>query len=277
MNGTSYLLSIDGSEESRAASYLVWELAKQTGARVVAQHVIDTAAVWRFLSYDRAGFIGSGLYMEAREKIASALYSIAEGLMLSYTSQIEGQSVPFETCIDEGDPATEIARRAEEHDLVVIAYSRRNFTVGAMFEKLLGICQCPILILGSNVKQWSEMRVFINKDVLSEKTVSYQYQFGTTLGIPTQVYLDSTVSQSDAERFNLGGWSSALGVRSIERSSLEGLIASAPENILLLTPADLLVGQKGAGLRRFLEQSEGNGLLIWDQEQFRRKNLKLAS
>ena len=120
MNGTSYLLAIDGSEESRNAANFTWELASQSGARVTAQHVVDTQAAWRFLSHDRAGFVGSGVYMEAREKITDALYAIAESIMLSYTCQIDSRALEYETYIDSGDPATEITRRAQQHDLVVM-------------------------------------------------------------------------------------------------------------------------------------------------------------
>lgn len=282
MSGTSYLLSIDGSEESRLASYFAWELAKETGARVVAQHVVDTTAVWQLLSYGQSGFIGSGIYMEARETITAALASIAEALMLSYTSQIDGQSLQFETIIDEGDPLTEIIKRAPEHDLVIIARHRRDIIANPKwFEKLVQACQCSILIFGSADKRWSEMRIFIEKDLECQKDVSSLYQFGTMLGLPARVFIDTTVLQSAEKRFELGGWSQALGVRSIERSSLDELIGSAPEDALLAVSSNLLAGQGSAEYRsrllRFLDQSKGSGLLIWDKKQLCRPRLRLAS
>lgn len=284
MSGTSYLLSVDGSEESRSASYLVWELAKQTEARVVAQHVIDTAAVWRFLSYDRAGFIGSGLYMEAREKITSALYSIAEALMLSYTSQIDGQSLEFETYIDEGDPATEIARRAKNHDMVIITHRRRDSIADGyrMFERLAETCSCPVMVVGNAAKRWTKMRIFVNAKLSSPDNIYCLYQLATMLGLPVEVYFDSSVSSSDADRFDLGGWSPALGVRSIERSSFDETIASAPGDILLVVSADLLSGTDAPGfrtrLRSFLDQSsDENGLLLWTQKPASQRKLRLAS
>ncbi|MBP9811500.1 universal stress protein, partial [bacterium] len=77
MKTRSYLLAIDGSQASRSAAQFAWDLAKQTSSKVVAQHVVDTAEIWRFLAYDLAGFIGSGLYMDARERITEVMYSIA--------------------------------------------------------------------------------------------------------------------------------------------------------------------------------------------------------
>ncbi|HMX46016.1 MAG TPA: universal stress protein, partial [Candidatus Obscuribacter sp.] len=102
MNGPSYLLTIDGSAESRSAAYFAWELARQTEARVAAQHVVDTRAIWQFLSYDLPGFIGSGVYLDAKERITEVMKSVAESLMLAYTSQVSELSDNHETYIDEG-------------------------------------------------------------------------------------------------------------------------------------------------------------------------------
>lgn len=287
MNGTSYLVSIDGSEESRSASFLAWELAKQTGARIVAQHVIDTAAVWRLLSYDRAGFIGSGVYMEAREKINSALYAIAESLMLSYTSQIEGQSLEFETCIDEGDPATEIARRAKDHDMVIVTHRRgaRADESNRLFEKLSATCCCPVLVIGNSQKRWSKMRIFVSAEMIEAKSIAALYRLAGMLGLPAEIYIDSTVPSADAGRLELGGWAPALGVRSIVRSSMEETIATAPEDILLVVSLDTVAGQDVSRLKtrlcNFLDQSEENGLLLWTHTHKKAKTsserFKLAS
>ena len=120
MKTNSYLLVLDGSAESRAAAFLAWKLAKQSGARVVAQHVIDIPAVANLLPFRKAGFIGSGPYMEAREHTVAELRSVAETLMLSYQAQAEGHNIDMETYIDEGDPAEEICKRAEAHELLIV-------------------------------------------------------------------------------------------------------------------------------------------------------------
>lgn len=284
MSGTSYLLPIDGSEESRSTSYLAWELAKQTGARVVAQHVIDTAAVWRLLSYERAGFIGSGVYMEAREQITSALNSIAEALMLSFTSQIEGQSLEFETHIDEGDPAAEIARRAKEHDMVIVTERRGNSAADGqrLFEKLAATCSCPVLVIGNSTKRWSKMRIFVNEEMTESNNIAALYRLATMLGLPAEVYVDATLS-CDVSPLDLGGWAPALGVRSITRGSMEELTAMASEDILLVVSLDTVSGRDHSRLRErlcnFLDQSDENGLLLWTRKQSVSfpKRLKLAS
>lgn len=283
MNGTSYLLAIDGSAESRSAAYFAWELARRTGARVVAQHVVDTQAAWRFLSYDRAGFIGSGLYMDAREQITAAMYSIAEALMVSYGSQIEGQSIEFENCLDEGDPATEIVRRSRNHDLVIVGHNGRDSSPVryGMFERLTDLCTCPILVVGAGVEQWSKMQVFINSDVSYRSDISGICDLGSTLGLPTEICFDPDVDQVDADKSSRGDWSGVLDVRSIERGNFKELINSAADDVLLVVPKGIVGGKKIVGysayLRAFLSQSGKRGLLLWNHNHTSDDAIKLAS
>lgn len=97
MKTTSYLIVLDGSAESLAAAHTAWSLAAETGARVDAQYVVDTDAIWRFLSFERPGLVGSGVFIEARDKITAVMTSLAETVMLSFRTQMEGRSVDFET------------------------------------------------------------------------------------------------------------------------------------------------------------------------------------
>jgi nucleotide-binding universal stress UspA family protein len=283
MNGTSYLLAINGAAQSLSAAYFTWALAEQSGARVVAQHVVDTAAVWRFLSYDRAGFIGSGLYLEAREQIAGSMFSIAEAIMLSYSSQSAGQPLECETFIDEGEPATEISRRAEEHDMVIIGHQSRRSNSGGprMYEKLAETCPCPILVVGNAAQQWSKIRMYIDSDFASSADIPGNFRLGSALGLPIEIYIDTRVAQVDADRFSVGGWSRALGVQSIERGSFKELLTSVPEDVLMVVSADILTGPNKtsyrADLRAFLDQSERHTLLLWTDRKVQNKTLKLAS
>lgn len=269
MNSTSYLLAIDGSQESCSAAHFAWDLANQTDSSVVAQHVVDTKAIWRFLSYDLAGFIGSGPYMEAKERITETLHSIAEALMLSYGSQVGGRSPEFETHIDDGEPADEIARRALDHDLVIIGYHGRRFAARRprLFEKLAEICPCPVLVVRDVSKRWSKIQVLITNDIADLKTICHIYQLGTMLGLPAEVYLDRSVAELDAEHVTLKGWSSALGVRAIKHGNLKEVITSAPDDGLLVVPAEMVTDRYDARLRSriraFLEDSDRRALLLW--------------
>jgi nucleotide-binding universal stress UspA family protein len=190
MKRISILLSIDGSAESRSAAHIAWQLARQTESSITAQYVVDSAAVWKFLSYSSAGFIGSGPYMEANSQINEALRSIADSVLLSYNSQAEGQGIHNCSYIDEGDIVNSICDRAKEHDLVVIGHSagREN----DIFLELGKICPCPVLIIQKNTTRWSRICVLLTDETVNEDTIWDISEFGNALGLSTELYLHSS-------------------------------------------------------------------------------------
>lgn len=243
MKGTSFLLSLDGSSESRSAASFAWALANRTGARVVAQYVVDSAAVWRFLSFDLAGFVGSGVFMEAREKMIDALHSIAEALLLSYAYQAEGQEIEPVTCIDEGDPVTEIARQAKEHDLVVLGHKQNSDAHIRLLEKLMEICPCPILVVRNAIKPWSKLQIFANCDMPDSARNSILNPIGSKLGMPVEVHLDEKMRIVD-EAMTPGGWSAALGVKTIGKGCLKDLLKATGDDVLIVAPVSALMEGK---------------------------------
>lgn len=272
MKTRSYLLAIDGSQASRSAAHFAWALARQDDARVVAQHVVDTSEIWSFLSYDLAGFIGSGLYMDARERITEIMYSIAEALMVSYGSQAEGQSLEFEHYIDEGEPAAEIARRALDHDLVILGFHARrsNHRQKSLFEELAKSCPCPVLVVRDVVKQWSKMQVFVSRDMAGLNTIDGICQMGEAFGLPLEILLDSrdnALTESDRARISLTHGASTFGVNTIRSANFKELIDTSDEDVLLVVSAEALNsaqdGLAKARMYKFLQASDGRALLLW--------------
>ncbi len=271
MNCTSYLLPIDGSAESQLAAHFAWDLAERTGARVVAQHVVDSAGIWRFLSHAHAGFVGSGLYMDAREKMIAIMQSLGESLTMSYSSQAEGQDIKTETHIDDGDPAVEIARRAKEHDLVILGYKQRTSAEPGIFEQLLETCSCPILIVRNTTKAWSKLQIFVTSDIAGSESISDLYHLGTMLGLPIEVYLDPDARTIDADPFTVGGWSTALGVRSIQRGKFSEMLKAACDDALVVVSKSSASNRKSTRfltlLKQFIDQSDQRAVLFWDADE----------
>lgn len=167
MKALSYLLVLDSSAESREAAYLAWDLAKKTGARVVAQHVINVPAIWRLLSCRKPGFIGSGVYFEASTAIKESMRTIAEALVMSYTVQAEGRNIATETYIDEGDPAVEISIRAQDHNMVIMGYDgsstdASHMSASGLCEQLAEICASSMLIVNANCADESSKEELIS-------------------------------------------------------------------------------------------------------------------
>ncbi len=286
MKTRSYLLAIDGSQASRSAAHFAWALARQNDSRVVAQHVVDTSEIWSFLSYDLAGFIGSGLYMDARERITQIMYSIAEALMLSYGSQAEGQSLDFENYIDEGEPASEIARRAVDHDLVILGFHNRGSTSRqkSLFEELAKGCPCPVLVVRDVVKQWSKMQIFVSRDMVGANTIDSICQMGESFGLPLEILLDSrdnTLTDGECARIASDHGSSALGVNTIRPANFKEVIDSSADDVLLVVSAEALNsahdGLAKARMYKFLQASDGRALLLWRDRAKTVGSARLAS
>jgi nucleotide-binding universal stress UspA family protein len=286
MKTRSYLLAIDGSQASRSAAHFAWELAKQTDSQVVAQHVVDTTEIWRFLSYDLAGFIGSGLYMDARERITEVMYSVAEALMLSYGSQAEGQSLRFENYIDEGEPTVEIARRAVDHDLVILGFHARrsNRRQKSLFEELAKACPCPVLVVRDVVKRWSKMQIFVSRDMLGSNTIDDICQMGEAFGLPLEILLDTRdneLTESDRARISLTHGASAFGVNTIRSANFKEVIDSTEDDVLLVVSADALNSAHDslakARIYKFLQASAGRALLLWRDRAKVVSSVRLAS
>ncbi|MFA7338586.1 MAG: universal stress protein [Candidatus Obscuribacterales bacterium] len=286
MKTGSYLLVIDGSQASRSAAHFAWQLASLTNSRVDAQHVVDTADIWRFLSYDLAGFIGSGPYMDARQRITQIQRSIADALMLSYSSQAGGQALAFETFIDEGDPACEITKRAIDYDLVLLGFHARgsNLRSKILFEEVAKLCPCPLLVVRDVVKRWSKMQIFITSDMAGPETIQSIFQVGALLAVPVEVLLDSrdsTLVALDRERFSMGGWSSAFGVNVIRSATFKEVTSAADENVLLVVSADAFDSSRDTLVRtrieKFIQGSASRALLLWRDRASSRGSVRMAS
>ena len=203
MKNNSYLLALDGSLESRAAAYVAWSLAKKTGARVVAQHVVNIRDTWRFLRPKSNGFIGSGPYMEAFQRVTEGLRAVAEALMSSYRAQVEGQNIDFATYIDEGDLVAEICKRAAENDLLIIGHRKstkaQQTSDYSLCEELAGICPCPMLLVTANCNHWDKMCVNIENTKVDLRTIEKLSEFGQTLGLSMQLHIGSSIVPAEAK------------------------------------------------------------------------------
>ncbi len=202
MKNNSYLLALDGSVESKAAAYVAWQLAKKTGARLVAQHVVNIRDTWRFLRPKSAGLIGSGPYIEAFEHVTEGQRSVAEALMESYRTQAAGQNIDFATYIDEGDVVSEITKRTREHDLLIIGHRKINEKQNGEYslcEELANFSYCPILIVTSDCSHWKKLRINIENTKIDLAAVEKLSKFGQSIGLLMQLNISSSIPTANLQ------------------------------------------------------------------------------
>lgn len=267
MKSSSYLIVLDGSAESLAAAHCAWSLAAETGSRVDAQYVIDTESIWRFLSWERPGFVGSGVFIEASDKIKAVMQHVAETVVLSYRTQMEGRCLEFETYIDSGCPVEQIVARAAGRDLVIVGYhSPKRPGDVSLAELVAARSPCPVIAVRGLAYGWSKMEVFLGKDMANETAVKEIYALAAWMGMGAEVVLSPEVKDMDPQTYMMGGWSRAFGVEAVRSGKLGDLVSTAADDALMVVGAEQLEARDGHGseaVREFLEGSERRAILFW--------------
>lgn len=180
MSTKSILLPLDGSQASMHAADVACLLSKRLGASLVAQSVVDSQAVWGYLSPDLPGIIGSGPYMAAREQLMSGLRGIAEALMQAFEARALGKELTLECVIDEGPVGQEIAARASKHDLLVMGHHKqasgsRAWDRTQTFSLCAMVAQettCPMLIVQEKLSEWTAARLILSPLSYSRELVA---------------------------------------------------------------------------------------------------------
>jgi nucleotide-binding universal stress UspA family protein len=202
MSQQSLLVSLDGSIYSRYAANLCWQLAKSTGAKVTALHVIDTSGAREFGVQEPTGFLQHKEYQSLYDGLCKQLRQLAKSLSDNYLSEAAKHGVTTDFVIDEGDPVTAISKRALAHDLVVIGHRpnksslhmahRRQFLRLSIAEALSHECPRPLLIVQDDTPLWSEMTVLLSIDHLNEQYIDACLNLSNVLDVKPNILCLST-------------------------------------------------------------------------------------
>lgn len=232
MKGTSYLLYLDGSAQSMNAAKFAWSLAGTNNASVAALHVVDSVSVWKNLAFDEPGFVGSGVYLEAREQILGVMHSIANAIALAYTSLADGLELNSQMLIDEGDVISEITKRSIDHDLIIMGYRGNSSQERNFIEQLAKKCACPILLVARKIDKLSTLKVFFasgNLLVLDAAKVSI---FAESLKLPLELYLQ-TAKRRQNENSKISA--SIPSCKHIVQCELEEFLEQDASSLILLS------------------------------------------
>lgn len=142
----SILYQCEGSKLGKIAGELAINLARRLQIdEITAQFVIDPQAILQLEGFDgTAGFCGSGVFIEAEQRIIAPLVSLGESLLMAFSAVAEGNGLKVANFIDIGPRGLEIARRAVHSDLVVMIDNRQN---PGFIEELATCFLCPVLLV----------------------------------------------------------------------------------------------------------------------------------
>ncbi|MGB8217880.1 MAG: universal stress protein [Candidatus Methanoperedens sp.] len=144
---TKILIATDGSEYTKNAVDYGIDLAKNTGAKIQALYVVDTAA-FASIPMDAAWESMYGLLRQEGDEATKYVADKAEALGL----EVDRNTI-------EGHPADEIIKFAEKNSMSVIVMGTLGksgldrFLLGSVAEKVVRISKIPVLVVrGKNKK-----------------------------------------------------------------------------------------------------------------------------
>ena len=141
MKARVVVVGLDGSDGSVAALAASARLATVTGSRIVAVHVVRGHPI-----VTAAPVSGAGALAVADDEVTDRCH-------LDCEVALAGTDVPWQFEVRHGDPVTEMARAAADHDAICVAIgrsARRRFTRGSrstVSERLVDRCDRPVLVV----------------------------------------------------------------------------------------------------------------------------------
>ncbi len=193
----SILLALSGSEHSRYAAEVAWQVAGAIDANVTAEHVIDSRTVWELLRNDVPGFIGSGSYVAVYESVIRSLTSLANKLASAYEAHAAGHGFKGECLIEDGNPVTVLAQEAKNHDLVIIGHqpsrvrsvdtTRCHYTRYSVAEGIVHESPVPVLVVQSRPQTFKSVTILSEIDHLNLNYIRACLRFANSLKLPAKL------------------------------------------------------------------------------------------
>jgi len=198
------LLAFDGSAQSLNAAELCWDLAANHPIAITAQHVVNTVGVWQLLDFQLPGLTGSGPYLAAREAIIHELRKIGETLLSIYQTKATGKGLAENFVLDEGDALSEILRRSNDADLVVIGHHPfspqsdstssmerstmpRSIIHSSLAESLARVIDKPLLIVQGPITPWQRVELILHGDLGVDISIRSTSALADFLSLPLAI------------------------------------------------------------------------------------------
>ncbi|MBX9879111.1 MAG: universal stress protein [Candidatus Obscuribacterales bacterium] len=141
------LLRIQGPPICLTAADVAIKLARRLNSNIIAQFVIDPHQIMDLEEFSGRGLCGSGVFIDAQQKIAIALQELGGYLMKFFTAVAEGYGIPVEEFVDTGDIFEQIKARSTDASVIMLAETKDNRVLA---EKLAGELPCPVIVVKSS-------------------------------------------------------------------------------------------------------------------------------
>ena len=136
---STIVLGLDGSSGSQSAARWAVNMARETGAHVVAVHVVPRSELWTL----------AAVQVDS-QRIVDELEELLDG---SWTASLRKADVTYTTRVIRGDPAVELLRVATRLDamMLVLGAKRRSavhdLVVGGTVHKIINRSSVPVVLV----------------------------------------------------------------------------------------------------------------------------------
>lgn len=166
MSFKSILVALDGSEYSDISAHYAFWLAKELGANLSAQHVIDPRIVDLFIAPEFAEELGFNESVETSEKVYRALRKIGQVILDLFSKEAFARDLKITEFLDIGYVVDEIINRSNVHDLVIVGHHGKGLkklatelTIGSVAERVAIRSKKSVLVSINPVKKLNQILV----------------------------------------------------------------------------------------------------------------------
>lgn len=117
---------IDGTPESLRAAEFAIELATRLDHRLTAIALINTRQVLCSTGYRGTGLCGSGVFLDAYERMLNVDIDVADALMEALTARAGGRDVTVDSGVLIGDPLMSIKENTNDDDFYILGGTESN-------------------------------------------------------------------------------------------------------------------------------------------------------
>ena len=144
------IVGFDGSPSAFAAAQYALDLGAKLNLPVVAIYVIDKRLLDETLLEDLAGILGFTFYLGISQKVKEALEKKADALFEEFAALGRQKGARVSLVQVEGIPYEEIAKAADEDDMIFVGYKGSHLVkgvlIGSTAERVVRKAPCPVFV-----------------------------------------------------------------------------------------------------------------------------------
>jgi hypothetical protein len=132
---------VDATRETLSASAFAIDVAKRLDGKLVAIAFVNAGQILKMTGYEGTGLCGSGVFINAYEKIIQTMVDVNESLIESLSARAGGHSIVVKQKILIGEPATQIGETACADDFYILGGTDENMVLA---KTIFAKTRCPV-------------------------------------------------------------------------------------------------------------------------------------